>query len=440
MKVYRYAGFWIFILTVVKSLHAQLSPYHGIVFPYDNPNRVVYSAGSLTYAALDYSANIHNNPVSFSFVQKPRLFVIFNQEVSRYYITGINKDFFLNGNIKKEKGLDAEYELYPRFISCVLPLNIAKHRIFLSASLNKIRKPEHEVWLQGNEYPGLDPELDFHHQRDGHVWNASINIGYVLPFNINLGITWTKWFGSWHWYDYNTPNSVIGEGIFKYNGNNFSIGLLKKYKNQIVSISYHTPLSLMEADDISIESRGEYKYTLQQKFNGALKIGIGFILNDKTTLSFGYRYQDKFSIRKTMFWHAGSDMVAETIDEYGSAHQIAIACEYIVHCKGNKLPIFLTYWADWLPKEHEVGEPIIYQDFSPDYHYHFPELYANIAAGISFPFYSFNIHFASQLNIFPIETIYFPYRYNTYPPLSFNAKKMSVVFSLCVSYDFRGGG
>ena len=424
-------------MVLMKNLHAQLTPYHSILFPYDNPNSVVYSAGSLTYAIADYSANIQNNPVSFSFVQKPRLCVIVNQEFSRYYITGINTNFFHDGHNEKEKKLDTIYELYPRYISCILPLNLSAHKIFLSASLNKIQKPEHEVWLPCNQYPGLDPELDFHHQRDGHVWNASINIGYQFPLNISLGIAWSKWFGSWRWYDYNTSQSVTGECEFKYNGNNFSIGLLKKFKRHLISISYHTPLSLMEANDISIKNRGEYKYTLQQKFNGALKLGIAFILNDKTTLSFGYRYQDKFSMRKKVVWHAGSEMFFETSDEYGASHQIAVACEYIVYCKGKKLPIFLACWADWLPKESGAGAPAIYQYFSPDYHYHSPELYENISAGISFPLYLFNIHLTSQLSFYPIEAIYFPYMRSTYPPLSFNAKKLSVIFSLGISYDFN---
>ena len=261
MKSLRYIRIWILFglcVCLTNNLFAQLSPYHSILFPYDNPNRVVYSAGSLTYAASDYSANIQNNPVSFSYVKKPQIFFIFNQDISRYYITDIriNKTLFNTENDDKEKKLDAKYKLYPRFISCTMPLNVAKHRIFLSASLNKIQTPEHDVQLTSKKYSGLNPELDFFHHRDGRVWNASINIGYQLPLNINLGITWSKWFGSWHWYDYNTAQSVIGEGKFKYNGNNFSIGLLKKYKDHSISISYHTPLSLMEADDISIKNRG----------------------------------------------------------------------------------------------------------------------------------------------------------------------------------------
>ncbi|MBL7111357.1 MAG: hypothetical protein ISS19_05390 [Bacteroidales bacterium] len=440
MKLLQYIRIWILFglcVFLTDNLHAQLSACHSIMFPYDNPNRVIYSAGSLTYSAADYSANIQSNPVSFSFVEKPQIFFILNQDISRYHITDIriNKTLFNNGNNDKERKLDPEYKLYPIFISCTLPLNVANQRIFLSASLNKIQMPEHEVRLTGNEYPGLDPELDFHHQRDGHVWNATMNIGYQFPLNINLGITWSQWFGSYHWYDYNTSQSVIGEGKFKYDGNNFSIGLLKKYKDHSISISYHAPLTLMKADDIYIKNMGEDKYTLQQKFDGAFKLGIAFILNDKSTLSFGYRYQNKFSIEGIAVRY---DKSREIKYEYSNSHQIAIAYEYIVYFKGKKLPVFLSYWADWLPKKSGFGQLNIYQDFSGDYHYQLPELYENIAGGICFPFYFLNIHLTGQLNLYPISVTYLPLNYtHIIPPLSFDAKRMNVIFNFGVSYAFK---
>ena len=446
MRINRVSMFSIclFLLAFQCNLNAQLSAYHGILFPYDNPNSVVYSTGSLTYAAADYSANIQSNPVSFSFIQNPQIFLIFNHEISRYYITDIkiNKTLFNNGNNEKEKKLDPKYKLYPRFISCTLPINLDKHSIFLSASLNKIQMPEHEVWLTSNKYPGLDPKLDFHHQRDGQVWNASMNIGYQLPLNINLGITWSKWFGSWHWYDNNTSHSVIGEGKFKYNGNNFSIGLLKKYKSHSISISYYTPLSLMEADDISIYNMGEINYAIQQKFNGAFKVGIAHQVNDKLKFAYGYRYQNNFSMSKIELYPSTEGLtLRETKDEYSSSHQIALACEYIFYCKGKKLPIFVTYWADWLPKRHGSSGLNIYQDFIPKYHYRLPELYENIAAGICFPFYFFNIHLTGQLNFHPIRVIYFPGMYsNRDSPLSFDAKRMRFLFNLGVSYAFKSNG
>lgn len=424
----------VFYVILTNVLHAQLSPYHGIVFPYDSPNRVVYSAGSLTYATADYSANIQNNPVSFSFIKKPQIFLIFNHDISRYYLTSIrvNRLFY---NQEKSKTLHPKYNFYPRFISYTLPLNFAHQSIFLSASLNKIQTPEHEVWMTDHEYT----DLNFHHQRDGHVWNASINIGCQLPLNVNLGITWSKWFGSWHWHDHNTSHSIIGEGKFKYNGNNFSIGLLKKFKGISISFNYHAPFTLMKTDDIFIKWRSnEEKYNLQQKFDGAFKLGIAYQLNDKLTLSLGCRYQNKFSMKKTMKRNFLND---KQKDEYGSSQQIALACEYIMYCNGKKLPIFLAYWANWLPKTN--SQPFQfqygYQIYTTNDH---SKLNNNIIIGICYPLYLLNIHFSSQLNICSIHA------YNQLvPPWScagltssnFDAKKMSVIFNLGVSYAFKSG-
>lgn len=430
-------------LFLTNNLYAQLSPYHGIVFPYDNPNRAVYSAGSLTYAAADYSANIQNNPVSFSYIQRPQIFLIINQDISRYYLTDIkiNKNLFNNGNNVKEKNLNPGYKLNPGFISGTLPLNIANQRIFLSASLNKIQMPAHEIWLPSSKYPGLPPELDFHHQRDGRVWNGSINVGCQLPLNVNLGITWSKWFGSWNWYDHNFSQRIIGKGSFKYHGDNFGIGLLKKNTNLSICFCYYTPLTLMKADSILIKNMCEMSYTLRQKFNGAFKFGVASQLADKLILSVAFRYQNNFSVKEIMLYPTIEGLaLLDTKYEYSSSYQIAMACEYIVCFKTKKVPIFVSYGANWLPKLLKKGLNVwqltyrnVYQEFSKN-----SLLSHNFAVGIHFPFHLLNIHLASQLNIDPIQAIYLPNNYShIFSPMSFNAKRLNFMFHFGVSYKFK---
>ena len=170
-------------------LFRSFSAYHGIVFPYDNPNNVFFSAGSYTYSSPDYSGNIQNNPVSISQFKYPQITINFNQNISKYKIYD-----FMPFEKENSSSLQSKYNVYVGFLSSSIPIKIKSKIFSIGIIINKIECPEHEIWMSSNE-----SRFNFQHYREGYPWNASIGIGLELPFNMDIGFSWSKWFGSWNW-------------------------------------------------------------------------------------------------------------------------------------------------------------------------------------------------------------------------------------------------
>ena len=445
MKLHRFVKFFIFTVFLISNTCAQFSAYHGIVFPYDGPNKVIHSIGSITYAFPDPSADVQNNPVGLSFIQHPQIFINLSQDISKYYISisqKISKYFIsrysniLDGT-EESKTLPVNYSFYPEFFSVALPVNVFKRKCVFAGSINKILSPEHEVWLEMNENYA---NLNFNHQREGNVYNAALGLCYQLAPNINVGIGWNKWFGHWSWYDENISKTIYCHGHFDYYGNNFNLGLLSQYQDLSVCFIFHFPFTLMKAENIFLNlQKQSKKYNMQQHFNGAFKAGVAYRLNNRMSLSAGYRFQGTAS-KKQMETDSYNHEIRE---EYDVSHQISIASEYILNLKNSKLPIFLACWVNWIPEtmfRSYYGNvnylALGYQIFSignnigPVY---------NIAFGFNVPLSSVILHFTGQWYLNSINGLTSDATPGAarWSPVYFEAKKSTFMINVGISHVLK---
>lgn len=429
----------ILLWLITTNTQAQFSAYHGILFPYDNPSKVIYSAGSLTYALPDYSLNIQNNPVNSMMIEFPQVFTSFDQDISKYTIS----DYIYDApNPQQLEPIPTKYSLYPSFVSAVLPIKSFKKKFVIAAYLAKINFPEREVATSGawNSIP---------YQKKGNVWNASVGISHNLPYNTSVGISLSKWMGSWK-FENDKSHSIFFSGKFRYIGNILNLGILKQYKRVSLSFIYHSPSTLMKTENVFLNRFGQNtKHEIQQHFNGAFKVGGAYHWNEKITLSAGYRYQARFSMQDQLKTE-GSDNI-KIKEEYGRSHQLSIAGEYIINHKNRKYPVFLAYWTDWLPSTPETIPKSIENHNVTYNRYHiqgFQFLYIenhanrsnNLAFGIRFPFYFTKIHLTGQWQqnrVFVLNYINCGCAAPILSKENFNAKKSTFMLGIGVSYAFK---
>ncbi len=407
---------------------AQLSVYHGIVYPYDTPNRVLHSIGSLTYAVPDKSANVQNNPASLFFIQNPRIYISFNQEISKYSYS----QWRYNREIEKSKNLPVRYNTYPGSVSGALPFNLLKKSFVLGVSLNKIHSPEYEIWEPINsDYP----EFIFDHHRKGNVWNAAVGICYRLSSDTNIALGWTKWFGNWSWPNENTIQPISSSGNFRYLGNAVNIGYLKQSQKLSYCFIFHLPFTLMKADNVSVyggQRTESYTITLKQHFNGAFKAGIAYRWSDHFLLSAGYRYQE-FVSQKQTFIREGSFNYTKK-EEYEMSNQISLAGEYSFLIRNIKFPLYLACWLNWQPKaaSSSFGHQVFWSDdnINPVNH---------IAFGLNMPLFSLMLFLTCQWNQSSINYSIAenPRRPSARIPASYKANKSTFLFNIGVSYDYK---
>ena len=139
------------------------------------------------------------------------------------------------------------------------------------------------------------------------------------------------------------------------------------------------------------------------------------------------------------------------IEKYGRAHQISLSAEYIVHIMKNRVPIFIAYWADYLPSTPEVLPKNLgdyYKDFWNDFKYGYQFLTVdensnvskNIAFGIQFPLFFLNLYLVGQYNqnsnhIF--NNINNPWISSFWwPSDSYDVKKSTFLFNIGVLFTF----
>lgn len=433
----------IFFFLSILNAYTQFSAYHGIIFPYDNPNNVIHSAGSVTYALPDYSANILNNPVSSSFVQRPQIYLSFNRDNSRYEVS--RHITFSPYEVENLKIQFSRYVYYPDSFSGVLPVKIDKRKSALAFSLNKINSPEYEVWLPSNKYV----DLDLTHIRNGNVWNASIGISHQFSKDITVGLSWSKWFGKWDWHDDNRSGFIDGNGTFKYTGNLVNIGILKKFQNLSVCLIFHSPFTLLKTNSTAVLGWGrteEYfkHFKIRQHFKGAYKLGIAYQWKNRFSISTGYRYQRKSLIilkRKIPFF--GREYEIE--EEYGDSHLVSLANEIVFRFKNMKIPVFLSYWVNWQPNFHAPDPVFTYLIDYKYFGYQFltndesSVIAKNLALGIKFPLHSIIFHLTSQWSSSEIDgaNITMPRKYPLMKPVEiFEAKKSIFTINFGISYAF----
>ena len=426
------------LLLNTNNTNAQFTAYHGIVFPYANANNVVMSAGDITYASLGYSANIQSNPAFLSYFKSPVISVYFTEDISKYYISEIR---VIPGTIEKKgksKTLPAEYKFYPASSSAILPINLWNKKFVIGTSINKFLYPEQEVWLENPDYS----DVNFRHQRNGDVWKANIGFGCSLPFGIHAGIGWSKWFGRWKWLDKNPNHDITGSGELLYDGSNFYVGFAKQFTKILLSFTYYTPITLMRANDALISWHNlDLRYDLKQHYNGAFKLGVGYKIYNRMTLSSGYRYQKMFlmNMKRKMEEHDNYEIDAK----YGDSHQIAIACEYFFYSKQKKIPIFFSYWANWQPRLKLIDLGYQFMTSSNDFYSadHHSVFNNNLAFGIQYPiaFFTINITGQWQLNSIRIVHNLVPSIGNIRSPRKefYLAKRSTFLFNVGLSYSFK---
>ena len=407
MRINRFSMFSICLLLLAfqSNLYAQLSAYHGILFPYDNPNGAIHSIGDLTYARPDYSSNIQNNPVGTVFFDRPKFFISYNLSISRYEDTGLyTPDFEWIELIDRRRNHKKNSSMS---ISGLLPFKLFNKRFGAVLSLNKINTPESELYIKSVKIQ----DLNFSNHREGNVWNCSIGMSCRLPLGIDLGLSWTKWFGSWRWKDENASGRISGEGRYQYDDHVWNFGVQKKIKDISICFIFHTPFTLMKADDVILKLGNTIdNYSLKERFNGAYKIGIDCRCSNQLSLSVGYRHQRQFSMQIVR-----NSYLEKVKEEYGSSDQISLAGEYVLHFKNLKIPLSIAYWVNWVPKtpDHvphlKTGEDFFnyYVDYGlsfVDYHsYQFLDidddtnLRHNIFIGLNFPFRSFCLYLSTSV-------------------------------------------
>ncbi len=250
---------------------AQLSPYQGIVLPYDSPNRVGLSVGSAKSALSNYAADVLSNPAGISFLQHPQFLVSFNQSIYNYEV-----GFDLNNESIPSS---TEYRFNPGYFSGSMPLSFLPNRFVVAASVNKIQSPEIELMQASNVVNSL---IIMQQSRKGNVWNATLGISVQPVDDFSVGVSWTKWFGTMTWHDAQVSQDTLMGNIFsdrefEYVGNSFNVGLLKQFNRLSIGLVLYSPFTLMKSHD--------YKYTLmdmenvfdiEQHFNGAAKMGVAY--------------------------------------------------------------------------------------------------------------------------------------------------------------------
>lgn len=448
MNFYRYIYaiiYFISNLILNGHLYAQFSEYHSVINPYDFVNNTIYNIGCVTYALPDYSINIQNNPVAPTFIDRSRIYFGVSQNISKYDLKRNVINFL---DIDKKNEQFTQNKIQPNIFSGSFPFKLGNKIFKFSLSVNKIHSPEYELWLGNNKYP----ELEFHHQREGNVWNTSIGFSHCFPLGIDIGVSWSKWFGNWHWSDSNSLGTVSGEGEYKYNGNTLNFGILKRISKLSICFILHSPVTLMKADNINLKWGEDLEYyNLYQHFSGSFKVGIAYHFKEKLSLSAGYRYQGGSYMK--INYRRGT-LMRELKEDYGPSHMLSIGGEYYFITPKKRFPIFLVYSINWMPSTPQVIPENITSEMDVhninSYGYQFLTInkelayISSIALGINYPFKLFVFHLAGQwglssINIFNRTTsvrLHSSWR----PPECIEVERTSFMLNLGVSFAFKTNG
>ena len=435
----------LFVLFAQLSF-AQFSPYHGIVFPYDNPNNIIFSAGGITHAAPDYTLNVQSNPVSPILVRSPKIFLSFSRRILKYKENNYSQDHYIP---VKSPEWPNEYNSFPNRFSGVLPIKLFKKGTAIAISINKINSPENPVLTTNLSKDYIN------YQREGEVWIIAAGISSKLSDDVQVGLSLSKWLGGWEYGNNEERFYTKTTGKLLYYGNILNFGVIKNIKKFSLSFIYHTPTKLMHSENVLLKwgrtGRFGVEHDIQQHFNGAFKFGLAYHWNERFTLSTGYRYQAKFSIRDKIKVEADRKETIHTKEEYGRSHQISISTEYIARFVNYKFPVFIACWADYLPSTPEILPKYLgdyYINRMDDYLFGFQFLTVdessnvskNIAFGIQLPLSFLNLYLVGQYNqnsIHIFNNINSPWVSSFWwPSDSFDVKKSTFLFNIGVSCTF----
>lgn len=364
----------IFIIFSINSgiSIAQISAFHGIVYPYDRFGGLNQSIGETTGAQPDFISDPSINPGLLSFFKTSHLFANVNLVYNGYQST-ISSQSKYHSN---------KFTFFPEQFTGLMPLKVKNQMFVVSISANKIPFPEYEV------FPELYNEsLNITHERKGTVWKTSLGLSTQLFKNFGVGVSLTKWFGEWKWRDTSEMNQIYGEGDFLYHGKSVTIGFVKQFENFSVGLAFYTPFTLMKSNDIRLDFWGlNTTQTIKQQFQGGVKFGGIYQTNAHLTLGFGYRYQNKILMENV------SNSFKQK-NYYGVSHQLVLSSEYKFQLKSIRLPVFTVYQANWVP---DIRDNLFsYQTFS---HLDKKKLNHSFTFGLRFFYEQMTFYLTNQIN------------------------------------------
>ena len=367
------------------NIFAQISAYHGIVFPYESSSRLPQSIGGITTAIPDFISAAQINPAGLAINIIPQVSIHFGQNLTRYKMDSDLPD--------KPTSLN-EYNFYNGLFSGSIPIDLFHIKAVFAISANKIHTPEFEIWEALNEINNQP----IHHSRKGSVWNTTFGIGGKVTDGLSYGLSMTKWFGHWSWHDEIETGYINGEGKFKYSGFSFTLGLLQQFRKISLAVAVHTPFTLMKSENVRIKSWfGEDIHHIEQYFKGAARFGIAYHLNPQLILAAGYRYQGNILLNDRV-----DSLSFESFeDKYGPSHQISLGGEYIFNFDKIDLPVFLAYRTSWMrdtQRNYLPGYQILSITNGKD-------LSHEIVMGLNLFFKSYGIYFTTQWNSSPIQVL-----------------------------------
>jgi hypothetical protein len=365
-------------------LFAQISAYHGIVFPYDARSRQLLTFGEISAAIPDAISGLQINPAGLIYFQNLQFHAALHQEM-------IKDKLDFNG--ADSSGANSDHHFYPSGASGSLPFNMFGKEIVVAITGNYVPSAEFDLWetLIENEL------LQYEHTQAGNVWNTSFGVSSCLFDNLSIGISMTKWWGSWSWQDGIILNYANGTGEFKYSGSSFTLGLMHRFKNISLGLSLYSPFTLMKSKQIRImQGVIETANDMEQYFTGAARFGILFRANPQLTFGAGYRYQGRIVIND----QTDSEYLGNVKNTYGESHQISLGIEQTLIFKTRQLPIFMAYQGTQMPK---VQNRFFYdQYFSFQNEKNFSH---NVILGSNIQFRSLGLYLSTQWNYRPIKVI-----------------------------------
>lgn len=320
------------VVTGVEPILAQTSAYHSIVFPYAVSSRQALTLGGIINAVPDRFSGAQMNPGGLAFFKKPALVVNYSINMTHYGI---------NHQLNDESNHEITFQHDPGIVSALLSIVVFDKYLVLAITGQQLNSPEFELWEEFNS----DQDMDLQHGRSGNVWNTNFAVS-TEPFrNFGIGLNVSKWFGSWSWKE-NVDGSPLGQGIFNYSGASFALGFLYQGPKLQLGLNLYSPFSLMNSSEIENESWyvGQIR-SLDQRFKGAVRLGLSYLFTPETRLGIGYFWQNKFYINNRF----KQDPSRSFTDPYGNSHQISLAVSRNLNGQSWKLPFFLAYRAIFMP-------------------------------------------------------------------------------------------
>ncbi|HPG38302.1 MAG TPA: hypothetical protein PLP19_01905 [bacterium] len=366
------------VLFIGSSTFAQLSPYQGIINPYERYGGLGGSFGGVIIAEPDVVPSPLDNPAGIAFQRAPQVFAGSTTRLSKY-------DYkYWHSTITESRPWEAEFA--PIQLAVSYPFTMLKKETTLALSAGNIPAPEIETGYTIKE----DDLPDIHHNRSGNVGNVTIGYSIKTTPSLSIGLSYTRWLGNWEWEDYGLPDPVIegsynhGKGKFQYNGNSFNFGMNKQIQRFAIGILVQSPFTLMKGRDITLQV-WEYKTSIavEQKVNGAAAIGVSYRLSDYAKLGIGYRYQDKLKMVIKNFYDTE---IENSID----IHKLSVAGEYTVKWNSTAIPVYLAWQHSWLKENSENALGYLITTAGKK-----DQIQNSVQLGLNWSFKSLGIHLAA---------------------------------------------